>query len=86
MEFNDALWTKKFDTKFLLADLPAKAAILNMQQYNAYFGCSICLIESKAIGNGSRGLYYPNQRRKLRTKARHENYLDFIQREGLSEE
>ena len=83
MEFNDALRTIKFDTKFLVADLPAKAAILNMQQYNAYFGCSICLIESKAIGNGSRGLYYPNQRHKLRTKARHENYLDFIQREGL---
>ena len=44
---------------------------------------SICLIESEVIGNGSRGLYYPNQRHKLRTKARHENYLDFIQREGL---
>ena len=41
MEFNDVLWTINFDTKFLVADLPAKAAILNMQQYNAFFGCSI---------------------------------------------
>ena len=83
IEFNDVLRTLIFDTKFLVADLPAKAAILNMQQFNAYFGCSICLIESKAIGNGSRGLYYPNQRHKLRTNARRENYIDLKQREGL---
>ena len=83
IEYNNVMWTLKFDTKFLVADLPAKASILNMQQFNAYFGCSICLIECKAIGDGNRGLYYPNQRHKLRTKSRHESYIDLIQREGL---
>ena len=83
IEYNNIMWTLKFDTKFLVADLPAKALILNMQQLNAYFGCSICLIVCKAIGDGNRGLYYPNQRHKLRTKSRHESYIDLIQIEGL---
>ena len=73
-----------FEVKILVADLPAKASILNIKQFNAYFGCSHCLIKRKSIGEGNRGLFYPNQRNMMRTKEKHEEYLNLIQNEGLS--
>jgi hypothetical protein len=36
-------WTVSFRLIGLVADLPAKASILNMKQFNGYFGCYICL-------------------------------------------
>jgi hypothetical protein len=32
---------------FLIADLPAKAALINMSPYNAYYGCSVCCIKGE---------------------------------------
>ena len=28
-----------------IADLPAKASVLNMKQFNSYFGCSLCEVK-----------------------------------------
>ena len=84
IEINGVSWTLMFEVKILVADLPAKASILNIKQFNAYFGCSFCLIKCKSIGEGKKGLFYPNQRNKMRTKERHEEYLNLIQNEGLS--
>ena len=84
IEINGVSWTLMFEVKILVADLPAKASILNIKQFNAYFGCSLCLIKCKPIGEGKKGLFYPNQRNKMRTKERHEEYLNLIQNEGLS--
>ena len=84
IEINGVSWTLMFEVKILVADLPAKASILNIKQFNAYFGCSLCLTKCKSIGEGKKGLFYPNQRNKMRTKERHEEYLNLIQNEGLS--
>ena len=73
--FNDTVWTVRFQIKLLVADLPAKAAILNMQQFFAYFGGTLCLIECQLIGKRSRGLFYPNQRHQMRSKENQEKYL-----------
>ena len=83
IEYNGISWNVVFEVKLLVADLPAKASILNMQQFNAYFGCTLCLIECKPIGDGKKGLYYPNQRNKMRTAEQHQSYLKLMQKEGL---
>ena len=83
IEWNGTLWEVNFVIKLLVADLPAKASILNMQQFNAYFGCTLCLIKSKTIGEGKKGLYYPNQRNKMRTAAQHEAYIRLIQEQAM---
>jgi len=41
-------------TQCLIADLPAKAALLNMKQYNGEFGCVACLNPGQAAGPGHR--------------------------------
>ena len=76
-------WQVNFEIKLLVVDLPAKAAILNMNQFNAYFGCTLCLIETKQIGDGKKGRYYPNQRIKMRTSSQYKSYLDLIEEDGL---
>ena len=83
IEWNGTLWEVNFVIKLLMSDLPAKASILNMQQFNAYFGCTLCLIKSKPIGEGKKGLYYPNQRNKMRTAAQHEAYIRLIQEQAM---
>lgn len=37
------LFEKRVRVSMCVADLPAKASILNMAQYNGYHGCSLCL-------------------------------------------
>ena len=41
IEWKGTFWEVNFVTKLLVADLPAKASILNMQQFNTYFGCTL---------------------------------------------
>lgn len=45
--------SKKFSIKIagLIADAPATAKVLNMNQYNGYFGCFKCLIDIKRVNN-----------------------------------
>eukprot|EP00734_Pompholyxophrys_sp_LG126_P000110 Pompholyxophrys_sp_v1_NODE_9_length_5690_cov_16.428039.p1 type:complete len:824 gc:universal NODE_9_length_5690_cov_16.428039:2580-109(-) len=44
-----------------VADLPAKASVLNMHQYNGQYGCPYCYHPGKSNGRGS-ARYYPNDR------------------------
>lgn len=53
MTYNEFVVEIKIIT--LSADLPAKAAALNMNQFNGYFGCNICLIKGT----------YSNEYRKM---------------------
>lgn len=36
----------------MVADLPAKAAVLNCNQFNGRYGCSDCEIEGKVVKKG----------------------------------
>ncbi len=49
-------------------DLPAKAAVLNMKQFNGLHGCSVCVHPSKRLANNAR-VYLPNPSYKERTHA-----------------
>ena len=82
-DWNNCSWQVNFEIKLLVVDLPAKAAILNMNQFNAYFGCTSCLIESKQIGDGKKGRYYPNERIKMRTPSQYKSYLYLMEEDGL---
>ncbi|XP_044005551.1 uncharacterized protein LOC122850475 [Aphidius gifuensis] len=44
------------------ADIPAKAAMLNLKQHLATFGCMVCTIKTESIGNYR---YYPYPRRSV---------------------
>ena len=46
-----------FKVRLLVADMCAKAHVLNMIQFNGYFGCHFCTAEGKAIGKTH--AYYP---------------------------
>ena len=68
-------WKVIFEVVLLTADLPAKSSLLNMQQFNAYYGCTLCNVECLL---GDNNLYYPNQRFPMRTPEEHKTYLQFI--------
>lgn len=42
-----------------VADLPAKAVLLNMKQYNAYHGCSYCTQYGEQAERGSSHIVFP---------------------------
>ena len=42
-------------------DLPAKAMVFNMIQYNGYFGCTYCLQSGKQLATGERGTVHVYQ-------------------------
>ena len=46
-----------FKVRLLVADMCAKAHVLNMIQFNGYFGCHFCTTEGKTIGKMH--AYYP---------------------------
>ena len=46
-----------FKVRLLVADMCAKAHVLNMIQFNGYFGCHFCTAEGKTIGKSH--AYYP---------------------------
>ena len=46
-----------------------------MQQFNEYYGCTLCIIECL---RGDNNLYYPNQRFPTRIPEEHKTYLKFI--------
>lgn len=47
-------------TQCLIADLPAKAAMLNIKQFNGEYGCAVCLHPGESSGRGVR--IYPYNR------------------------
>ena len=46
-----------FKVRLLIADMCAKVHVLNMIQFNGYFGCHFCTAEGKTIGKTQ--AYYP---------------------------
>lgn len=42
-----------------MADLPAKAVLLNMKQYNGYQGCTYCTQNGEIVGPGSTQVVFP---------------------------
>lgn len=41
------------------ADLPAKAVLLNMKQYNGYHGCSYCTQRGEPVEPGKSQIVFP---------------------------
>ena len=71
--FNGTQWKIRFEIIALVADLPAKCSILNMQQFNAYYGCTLCNV--KCQRSSQRKLFYPNERFSMRSTLQHYSYL-----------
>ena len=71
-----------FEIVLLVADLPAKASLLCMSQYNAFFGCTLCTIEAKRVG---RIHYYPNAVSSMRNAKEHAKHVQEVQRFTNSE-
>ena len=42
--------TAVFKVRLLVADMCAKAHVLNMMQFNGFFGCHFCTAEGRTIG------------------------------------
>ena len=53
--------TVVFKVRLLVADMCAKAHVLNMMHFNGFFGCHFCTAEGKTIGKTH--AYYPFQQR-----------------------
>lgn len=50
-------------------DLPARAIVLNMRQFNGRHGCHLCEDEGKTAANNSLFRWWPyNDKQELRTK------------------
>ena len=81
--FQKQTWKIIFLPILLVADLPAKAAILNMNQFNAYYGCSLCLTKCESCQSGQK-LYYPNRNWSMRTPENHFALLGILQERNFN--
>ena len=61
---------------FLVADLPAKASLLAMAQYNAFYGCTLCYTLARRSG---RIHYYPNVDSEMRDPGYHLKIVSSIE-------
>ena len=73
-------WKAELKVVLLIADLPAKSSILNMQQFNAYYGCTLCF--AKCCRGEGRSLFYPNCCSPMRSSTTHKNLQSIAQRRG----
>lgn len=64
IELPDEVLSCKLRIQGQVADLPAKAASLNLKQFNGKFGCSICLEAGKKDRDNPLLRYYPHKPRK----------------------
>ena len=75
VKIKDKDWKVELQMALLISDLPAKRSILNMQQFNGYFGCTLCIVECRRVEdttdrNGKRhhgSIFYPNRKFTMRT-------------------
>ena len=65
----------ELDIQAELADLPAKAASLNMKQFNGKFGCSVCLHPGQKLQERSLVWIYPYQEVNERAPLRNHDEL-----------
>ena len=76
--------TVKLKTVLLVSDLVAKPHILNMFQFNGYYGCHYCFAEGTTIGRTHS--YYPhNQQAEIREPETNDKYVEIAEygRSGL---
>ena len=70
--------TAKLKTVLLVSDLVAKPHILNMFQFNGYFGCHYCFAEGTTIGRTHS--YYPhNQQAEIREPETNDKYVEIAE-------
>lgn len=67
---------------FAVFDLIAKAKILNMTQFNGWYGCPTCL--HPGVHQNNRHLYLPYSSYPLRTMASIENALKQVEKKGVA--
>ena len=92
VKIKDKDWKVGLRVVLLISDLPAKSSILNMQQFNGYFGCTLCIVEccrgeDATDRNGKRHhgpLFYPNRKFAMRTPQDCNNYANHAARNKLS--
>ena len=85
-------WNAKVEILLLVSDLPAKCSLLNMQHFNAYFGCTLCLAEcgrseGRILAKGKRSngtLLYPNRKFSMRTCKDHKGHVRKVERNNLT--
>ena len=73
------VWTLSFSVSFLVADLPAKSAILNMKQFNGRFGCTLCLVQTKKNPDTATSRFYPKKLYKMRDCETHDQHIKMAQ-------
>ena len=57
----------------LVADLPAKASLLETSQLKDFFGCTLCLKEAKRNG---RNHFYPQEDFPMRDPEKHKRHIE----------
>ena len=92
VKIKDKDWKLELRVVLFNSDLPAKSSILNMQQFNGYFGCTLCIVEccrgeDTTDRNGKRHqgpLFYPDRKFTMRTPQHYNNYAGHVARNKLS--
>jgi hypothetical protein len=74
IEMSTPAGKKVFKGKLIFGvfDMPAKAAVLSMKQFNGEYGCPTCFHPGKRLANGAR-VYLPSEEIQLRT---HKSIVD----------
>ena len=83
VDINDEVSYKvRFDFRLLIADLGAKNHVLNMMQFNGFYGCHYCTAKSSTIGRTH--AYYPyNQPGQIRESCINEIHVSTAETLGV---
>jgi hypothetical protein len=65
--------------QFLIADMPAKASLLNMKQFNGKYGCTLCY--HKGVHWNHRHIY-PSKEFTLRTNHQYRRHVEQVEQRG----
>lgn len=82
IETSDGRKTLKCKLLLCVFDLPARAMVVNMKQFNGYYGCLMCLDKGMHINN--RHLYLPTESHIKRTMAMMKQYAAQALVKGIS--
>ena len=74
VQFQGKEYSLRFKCVLLVADLPARASLLNMIQFNGTYGCNVCLVQTQV--DEEKGIrYYPNFSFRSRTTEMHKDHI-----------
>ena len=81
IEYNQVQYKLVVKIVLIVADIPARASMLNMHHHRAKYGCTLCLTETQAIGKSR---YFLIKKFQMRRPETHRSHLQALENGNLA--